>query len=132
MSDTPETDDQPIIYAINDNGYQVPCVDLEFARKLERERDEAIHGSCVNYNFTQDARRERDEARAELADWQDSAKNVRKEYDDEQHCSCVPILRKLLKDAERERDAARQLAIAFHRDQVELLLKLKANLEATQ
>jgi hypothetical protein len=41
MSDTPETDDQPIIYAINDNGYQVPCVDLEFARKLERERDEA-------------------------------------------------------------------------------------------
>ena len=41
MSDTPETDDQPIIYALNDNGYQVPCVDLEFARKLERERDEA-------------------------------------------------------------------------------------------
>ncbi len=41
MSDTPETDDQPIINAINDNGYQVPCVDIEFARKLERERDEA-------------------------------------------------------------------------------------------
>jgi hypothetical protein len=41
MSDTPETDDQPIIYAMNDNGYQVPCVDLEFARRLERERDEA-------------------------------------------------------------------------------------------
>jgi len=38
---TPETDDQPIIYAINDNGYQVPCVDIEFARKLERERDQA-------------------------------------------------------------------------------------------
>ena len=41
MSDTPETDDQPIIYAINDNGYQVPCVDIDFARKLEQERDEA-------------------------------------------------------------------------------------------
>jgi transcriptional regulator with XRE-family HTH domain len=41
MSDTPETDDQPIINAINDNGYQVPCVDADFARKLERERDEA-------------------------------------------------------------------------------------------
>jgi len=41
MSDTPETDDQPIIYALNEHGYQVPCVDLEFARKLERERDEA-------------------------------------------------------------------------------------------
>ena len=50
--------------------------------------------------------RERDEARAELADWKDSAVNVRKQYDDEQHCSCVPILRKLLKDAERERDEA--------------------------
>lgn len=43
MSDrpTPETDDQPTINAINDNGYQVPCVDIEYARKLERERDEA-------------------------------------------------------------------------------------------
>lgn len=60
--------------------YMVPT---EVARKLERERDEA---------------------RAELAEWTDSAKNVRKEYDDEHHCSCVAILRKLLKDAERERD----------------------------
>ena len=41
MSDTPETDDQQTINAIDDNGYQVPCVDIEFARKLERERDEA-------------------------------------------------------------------------------------------
>jgi uncharacterized coiled-coil DUF342 family protein len=38
---TPETDDQPTINAVNDNGYQIPCVDIEFARKLERERDEA-------------------------------------------------------------------------------------------
>jgi hypothetical protein len=41
MSDTPETDDQPIINAINNNGYQVQCVEIEFARKLEQERDEA-------------------------------------------------------------------------------------------
>lgn len=41
MSGTLKTDDQPIIYAINDNGYQVPCVDIEYARKLKRERDEA-------------------------------------------------------------------------------------------
>ena len=27
--------------AINENGYQVPCVDIEYARKLELERDEA-------------------------------------------------------------------------------------------
>jgi hypothetical protein len=38
---TPETDDQPIIYAMNHNGYQVLCVDLEFARQIERERNEA-------------------------------------------------------------------------------------------
>ena len=50
---------------------------------------------------------ERDEAREALAEWHDSALHVRQEYEDEQHCSCVPILRKLLKDAERERDEAR-------------------------
>lgn len=38
---TPETDDQPTINALNDDGYAVPCVDIEYARKLERERDEA-------------------------------------------------------------------------------------------
>jgi hypothetical protein len=49
MSDTPETDDQPVINAINENGYQVPCVDIEYARKLERERDDlqkAVNGLC--------------------------------------------------------------------------------------
>jgi hypothetical protein len=38
---TPETDAEVTINAINDDGYAVPCVDIEFARKLERERDEA-------------------------------------------------------------------------------------------
>jgi hypothetical protein len=85
MNDTPETDDQPIIYALNELQYQILCVDLEFARKLERERDEA---------------------RYKLEDWENSAKHVRSEWPDEQHCSCVPILRKLLKDAECERDEA--------------------------
>jgi hypothetical protein len=78
MSATPETDDQPIIYAMNDNGYQVPCVDLEFARKLERERDEAIrqlenikassihtcHDECQRPMCV--LRRERNEARQQL------------------------------------------------------------------
>lgn len=89
MSDTPETDAEVIVCHGIPNGFNAPkssYVSSNFARKLERERDEA---------------------REELADWQDSAKNVRKEYEDEQHCSCVPILRKLLKDAESERDEAR-------------------------
>ncbi len=37
---TPETDDQQTINAIDDLGYQVPCVDIDFSRKLERQRDE--------------------------------------------------------------------------------------------
>lgn len=43
MSDTPETDDQPCIMAINENGYQVPSVDIDYARQLERERDIALN-----------------------------------------------------------------------------------------
>jgi len=38
-SDTPETDAQYKEYARRDNNVQ--CVDIDFARKLERERDEA-------------------------------------------------------------------------------------------
>ena len=57
-------------------------------------------------NHARRLERERDEAREALAEWHDSALHVRQEYEDEQHCSCVPILRKLLKDAERERDEA--------------------------
>jgi hypothetical protein len=77
-SNTPETDDQPIIYAVNDNGYQVLCVDLEFARKLERERDGAIrqlenlkasaihtcHDQCQRPMCV--LRRERDEAMRQI------------------------------------------------------------------
>ena len=40
-SNTTETDDHTIMYGLNENGYQVMCVDSEFARQLERERDEA-------------------------------------------------------------------------------------------
>ena len=63
---TPETDDQPCIMALNNNGYQVPCVDIKFARKLERERDEWYYKAHANAAFTLEARAQRDEARAEL------------------------------------------------------------------
>jgi hypothetical protein len=62
MSDTPETDDQPVINAINDNGYQVPCVDIEYARKLERERDEAITRRMETIMQCELYEQERDEA----------------------------------------------------------------------
>lgn len=94
---TPETDDQPIIYALNELQYQILCVDLEFARKLERERDEAraelaavteqldeykrAFQSAENHNHKMFAALEivteqRDEAREELnrykRQWQES------------------------------------------------------------
>ncbi len=76
MSDTPETDAAikeqsewklPFVSTTMDGvTYDGPVA--SFCRRMERERDEAIHGSCVNYNFTQDARRERDEAQYKLED----------------------------------------------------------------
>jgi hypothetical protein len=85
---TPETNALYAQLLAENPGYFIHLEEfLELARRLERERDEA---------------------RAELAEWTDSALNARKEYDDEHHCSCVAILRKLLKDAERERNEARE------------------------
>ena len=71
---TPETDDQPCIMALNDNGYQVPCVDIKFARRLERERDEARNiGEKLSkqgldmMDENRSLKRERDEARELLS-----------------------------------------------------------------
>jgi hypothetical protein len=99
LSNTPETDDQPI-YAMNDNGYQVPCVDLEFARKLERERDEAIfdkNTSAADFlkqiqhiTLCKDVAREkilmaekiRDETRKQFVDFVDQTEDYKRERDE--------------------------------------------------
>jgi hypothetical protein len=108
MSDTPETDAFFAEWTRTDG---VLARSRLHAEKLERERDEALHKlelyMAANSDVARIAR-ERDEAREKLEDWENSAKHVRSEWPDEQHCSCVPILRKLLKDAERERDEARE------------------------
>lgn len=80
---TPETDN----VAQPSSLLQYETVDANFARKLERERDEA---------------------REELADWENAALHVESDHPDEVHCGCVPILRKLLADARKERDEARE------------------------
>ena len=59
-------------------------------------------------NFTRQLERERDEAREKLADWENSAAHVEADYPDEKHCACVPVLRKLLADARKERDEVRE------------------------
>jgi FtsZ-binding cell division protein ZapB len=56
---------------------------------------------------------ERGEARRELEEWRNSAAHVEADHPDEVHCGCVPVLRKLLTDARRERDEARREACKF-------------------
>jgi hypothetical protein len=43
--------------------------------------------------------RERDALREELEDWRNAAKGAENPHPDEQHCTCVPLLHKLLKEA---------------------------------
>jgi len=80
MSDTPETDAKA--HSIFGN-HSCATVLADFARKLERERDEA---------------------REMLQNWEDSAVHVEEDYPNEVHCGCVPVLRALLHNARRERD----------------------------
>ena len=84
------------------------CREREAHNQTKRERDEAREKAAQWERIALHADTERDELREKLEDWENCAKHVRSEWPDEQHCSCVPILRKLLKDAERERDEARE------------------------
>jgi hypothetical protein len=113
MSDTPETD--AATHDLSDYGSPVLCswgdwVDADFARKLERERDEArkelssIHrwidrnhpdGFIDSLTYLQNLERVTD-------NWYDRLERV-----------------------ERERDGARKLADEFHQDQKRLILELK-------
>jgi hypothetical protein len=92
---TPETDAAQHEGLLRTNPIPLQVVTAEFARKLERERDEA---------------------RAKLDDWENAEKHVESDHSDEVHCSCVPVLRKLLNDSKKERDEAREAirALAEH------------------
>lgn len=90
---TPETDARTYVPSLG--GATVPA---EFARQLERERDEA---------------------REALSDWENAALHVEANHPDENHCGCVPVLRKLLTEA-REKGERYQLeanAIMLQRDE---------------
>ena len=60
----------------------------------------------------QQLERELAEAREKLAEWDDACKHVESDHPDEQHCGCVPVLRKLLKD---EREKLHKAIAAFER-----------------
>ena len=91
----------------------------EIIPKLTRERDEArekikrqaaricqLEGATCHAGGTplSIALRERNEAREALADWENAAAHVEADHPDEKHCGCVPVLRKLLTDALKDRD----------------------------
>ena len=71
---------------------------------------EQIDAGIVAADFARRIERERDEAREALADWENAADHVEANHPDEVHCGCVPVLRKLLADARKERDEARAAA----------------------
>jgi hypothetical protein len=64
----------------------------DFARKLERERDEA---------------------REALQQWRDAAKGAENPHPDEVHCTCVPLLISKIAALRKERDEARDVLRIF-------------------
>ena len=79
---------------------------------MERAGAEQARRADENREWALRAERERDEAREELADWENASAHVEANHPDEVHCGCVPVLRKLLIDARKERDEAREAIIA--------------------
>jgi hypothetical protein len=57
-----------------------------------------VKGKTI-YGHAERLERERDEAREELEDWRNAAMGAETPHPDEVHCTCVPLLHKLLKEA---------------------------------
>jgi hypothetical protein len=115
MSDTPETDDQPIIYAMNDNGYQVPCVDLEFACRLKRERDEAREKLINEMKWHHRTHTELVQTQCKILDMQMGRDEIQDKYDTLAVENMLEV-NKLCK----ERDEARE-QVDRYRDKLDLL-----------
>ena len=77
----------------------------------------------VSYSDYLSLERERDEARDKLADWENAAAHVEADHPDEVHCGCVPVLRKHLSDARRERDEAREAFKISYNERVQMELE---------
>lgn len=68
---------------------------------------------------------ERDESKALLSEWNNAARHVEAGHPDEAHCGCVSVFRKLLTDAQRERDDAIENSIKHRARVVELEMVLE-------
>jgi hypothetical protein len=117
--DTPETDAEVILCHGIPDGFNPPersYVSSKFASKLERERDEARHKLELCMAANSDVARiakERDEARKDTIQLADRLSGLELRTTEE------------LAKMEQERNASRELAIAFHNDQTNLILLLQ-------
>lgn len=106
--------------------------DLEFRRGLYKVLDEANNRLWTANEeavaLARTLKQERDEAREALEDWENAAAHVEADHPDEVHCGCVPVLRKLLTDARKERDDARKES-EYYRERYE---QLKAEREGAK
>lgn len=92
---TPESDKAKHIYWANGR----TSVLLDTMERLERERDEAREKLRDFERRNHDTNRKLSDALAELEDWRNAAKGAENPCPDEKHCTCVPLLHKMLRGA---------------------------------
>jgi uncharacterized membrane-anchored protein YjiN (DUF445 family) len=110
MSNTPETDAELMaIKSVCKNEYMLDTM-AEFARKLERERDEAMKTLTDIHRWIE---RNHPDGVIDSLTYSQNLERVTDNWYDR------------LERVERERDGARKLADEFHQDQTRLILELK-------
>ena len=80
--------------------------------RLEQELEEANARIAVLEEQSRILAGERDEARAQLQDIKDAMQGAENPHPNEQHCTCVPLLRAALAEAKGKRDELRAVVEA--------------------
>jgi hypothetical protein len=79
------------------NQRPTPETDSLHSGMLSACQESAIYGFMLEH--ARRLERQLAEAREELEDWRNAAKGAENPHPDEVHCTCVPLLHKLLKEA---------------------------------
>ena len=96
-------DDNPVAEFFSSPAQPTPETNAETMRDEYDHVDSDIGpfapSNTVPADFARKLERERDEAREALSDWENAALHVEADHPNEKHCGCVPVLRKLLNEA---------------------------------
>jgi hypothetical protein len=84
-----------------------------FAKTMYSRGVDSHHDGREALKHAKRLERERDEAREALKDWENAAAHVEADHPDERHCGCVPVLRKLLTDAQQELADEREAIVGW-------------------